>query len=75
VLIPNQGLTVQEARIVRWLVEVGSRVRSGQPLFEIETDKVVVEVEAEASGVLDEITAGPDEVLPLGHCVAWLRSG
>jgi 2-oxoisovalerate dehydrogenase E1 component len=73
VLIPNQGLTVEEARIVRWLVEEGASVREGQPLYEIETDKVVVEVEAERDGVLAEILAREDAVLPLGACVAWLR--
>lgn len=74
VLIPNQGLTVLEARIVRWLVSSGEAVRKGQPLFEIETDKVVVEVEAEIAGVVDELVAREDDTLPLGAVVAWLRS-
>ncbi|HTE19277.1 MAG TPA: pyruvate dehydrogenase complex E1 component subunit beta [Armatimonadota bacterium] len=73
VLIPNQGLTVEEAKIVRWLVRAGDRVRAGQPLYEIETDKVVVEVEAELAGVVDEIVVREDETRPLGTCVAWLR--
>jgi 2-oxoisovalerate dehydrogenase E1 component len=73
ILIPNQGLTVTEARIVRWLVAEGDAVRKGQALFEIETDKVVVEVEAEVGGVVDRIVAEPDSVLPLGATVAWLR--
>jgi 2-oxoisovalerate dehydrogenase E1 component len=72
VVIPNQGLTVEEARIVRWLVCAGDRVRSGQALFEIETDKVVVEVEAEVSGVLEEIVAPEDTTLPLGAVVGWI---
>lgn len=71
--IPNQGLTVEEARIVRWLVSAGDPIREGQPLFEIETDKIVVEVEAETDGTLDEIVAEADATLPLGACVAWLK--
>lgn len=71
--IPNQGLTVEEARIVRWLVSAGDSICEGQPLFEIETDKIVVEVEAETDGTLDEIVAPVDTTLPLGACVAWLR--
>jgi 2-oxoisovalerate dehydrogenase E1 component len=73
VLIPNQGLTVEEATIVRWLVQAGDPVRQGQPLFEIETDKVVVEVDAETAGTVDEILAGEGKTLPLGAPVAWLR--
>jgi 2-oxoisovalerate dehydrogenase E1 component len=73
VLIPNQGLTVEEACIVRWLVAPGERVRQGQALYEIETDKAVMEVEAEQAGIIDEIVAAADAVLPLGACVAWLR--
>jgi biotin carboxyl carrier protein len=73
VQIPNQGLTVEEARITRWLVAVGEQVREGEALFEIETDKVVVEVTSEADGIVDEIIAHADDTLPLGAIVAWLR--
>ena len=74
VTIPNQGLTVDSARIVRWLVEVGDTVREGQALYEIETDKIVMEVEAETDGVVDEILHPADTSLPLGACVAWLTA-
>jgi 2-oxoisovalerate dehydrogenase E1 component len=74
VIIPNQGLTVESARIVRWLVEVGDTVREGQALFEIETDKIVMEVEAEVDGTVDEILHPADTSLPLNTCVAWLTA-
>jgi biotin carboxyl carrier protein len=74
VTIPNQGLTVDSARIVRWLVEVGDTVREGQALYEIETDKIVMEVEAETDGVVDEILHPADTSLPLGARVAWLTA-
>ena len=73
ILIPNQGLTVEEARIVRWIVAEGAEVREGEPLFEIETDKVVVEVNAEESGTIIEILEREDTTLPLGVRVAWMR--
>lgn len=73
VRIPNQGLTVEAARIVRWLVREGDPIREGQALFEIETDKIVVEVESEANGTLEQILAAEDTTYPLGACVAWLR--
>lgn len=72
VTIPNQGLTVESARIVRWLVEEGDTVREGQALYEIETDKIVMEVEAEVDGTIDEILHPADTTLPLGARIAWL---
>jgi 2-oxoisovalerate dehydrogenase E1 component len=73
VTIPNQGLTVEEATVTQWLVATGDPVRLGQPLYEIQTDKSVVEVTAEAAGVLDEVTAPVGTTLPLGGIVAWIR--
>jgi 2-oxoisovalerate dehydrogenase E1 component len=73
VQIPNQGLTVEEARIVRWLVAPGEQVAEGQALLEIETDKVVQEVLAEAEGVVESILEGAEAVLPLGAVIGYLR--
>jgi 2-oxoisovalerate dehydrogenase E1 component len=73
IVIPNQGLTVEEARIVRWLVAEGAVVRQDEALLEIETDKVVVEVAAEAAGTLEQIVAEEDDTLPLGATIAWFR--
>ncbi len=73
--IPNQGLTVEEAKIVRWLVREGDTVSAGQALMEIETDKVVVEVEAEEAGTIRQIVAQEGEALPLGTTVAWISVG
>jgi len=75
IVIPNQGLTVAEATVKKWLVKLGERVAKGQPLFEIETDKATVEVEAETDGALDEIAAPAGTTLPLGRIVAYLRPG
>jgi 2-oxoisovalerate dehydrogenase E1 component len=74
VVIPNQGLTVTEATVRSWLVAAGAAVRKGQPLFEIDTDKATLEVEAEEDGVLEEIVAAPGATLPLGGVVAYLRT-
>ena len=46
VLLPALGETMDSARIVRWLKQPGDRVAKGDPLFEIETDKATIEVEA-----------------------------
>ena len=52
VFMPKAGMDMHEGTIIRWLAEVGDTVRAGDPLLEIETDKVSMEVEAPADGVL-----------------------
>jgi pyruvate dehydrogenase E2 component (dihydrolipoamide acetyltransferase) len=52
VVMPKLGLTMQEAELVRWLVDVNGEVRAGRPLCEVETDKITMEVEAPVDGVL-----------------------
>ncbi|MDO5703240.1 MAG: dihydrolipoyl dehydrogenase, partial [Lachnospiraceae bacterium] len=52
VFMPKSGMDMQEGTIIRWLADVGDQVRQGEPLLEIETDKVSMEIEAPASGIL-----------------------
>ena len=62
ILVPEMGESVIEATVGRWLVEAGATVKAGQPLVELQTDKVDLEVSAERDGVLAEILveAGAD---------------
>lgn len=71
VLLPKVGLTMDEGTIEEWLVEAGAPVRLGQPLLRMATDKVDVEVEAEAEGILRPV-ASAGETLPPGALIAWL---
>jgi pyruvate/2-oxoglutarate dehydrogenase complex dihydrolipoamide acyltransferase (E2) component len=57
VVMPKLGLTMEEATLGRWLVEDGEHVTAGQPICEIETDKVTEELEAEADGTLRHAVA------------------
>jgi pyruvate dehydrogenase E2 component (dihydrolipoamide acetyltransferase) len=72
VIMPKLGMTMEEGTIVRWLREEGDQVEKGEPILEIETDKVVMEVEAPASGTLAGISAGPDEVVPVTEVIAYI---
>lgn len=65
VVMPKFGLTMREGAVVRWLVEVGDTVTRGQPLCDIETDKITTEVEAPSSGVLLR------RITPIGTC-PWM---
>lgn len=73
VIMPNLGLTMEEGTVRRWLLAPGERVEQGQPLFEVETDKVSVEVEAVASGVLGRILVEAGQNVAVGTVLATIR--
>jgi pyruvate dehydrogenase E2 component (dihydrolipoamide acetyltransferase) len=71
VILPRLGQGMESGTIVRWLKSEGEPVAKGEPLFELDTDKVTQEVEAEASGVLLKIAVAEGEV-PVGRTVAFI---
>jgi 2-oxoglutarate dehydrogenase E2 component (dihydrolipoamide succinyltransferase) len=73
VLMPQLGETVTEGTVSRWFKSVGDEIAAGEVLFEIETDKTSMEVEATASGVLAEIRVGEGQRVPVGVPVAIIR--
>ncbi len=75
VLMPQLGETVAEGKITKWFKSAGEQVKPGDNLFEIETDKVSMEVPSIASGVLAEIRVGAGEVAPVGAVVAVIADG
>jgi pyruvate dehydrogenase E2 component (dihydrolipoamide acetyltransferase) len=70
ILMPQLGETVAEGKIITWFKAIGDAVKPGDNLFEIETDKVSMEVPATSAGVLTEIRVGAGEVAPVGAVVA-----
>jgi pyruvate dehydrogenase E2 component (dihydrolipoamide acetyltransferase) len=70
VLMPQLGETVAEGKITKWYKSTGDAVKSGDNLFEIETDKVSMEVPSTTTGVLAEIRVAAGEVAPVGAIVA-----
>ena len=69
ILMPQLGETVAEGRIIKWFKSAGDMVKPGDNLFEIETDKVSMEVPATEAGVLSEIRVLEGEVAPVGAIV------
>jgi len=63
--LPRFGEEMQEGTVSRWLKQVGEPVTQGEPLVEVETEKVIVEVEAPVAGVLLEIVAPEHQVVPV----------
>jgi pyruvate dehydrogenase E2 component (dihydrolipoyllysine-residue acetyltransferase) len=73
--LPKIGLVMENARLVRWLKNVGDVVRQGEPLLEIETEKSVVEIESTENGRLVEILLSADQEARVGDRIAWLENG
>src|SRR5436309_679509 len=69
VKLPRLGQGMESGTIVKWLKSEGDEVRKGEPLYELDTDKVTQEVEADASGVLLQIAVREGEV-PVGRTIA-----
>ena len=71
VKLPRLGQGMEAGTIVKWLKSEGDTVEKGEPLYELDTDKVTQEVEAEASGVLLRIAVAEGEV-PVGQTIAFI---
>ena len=70
--MPKLGATMTEGTILRWLYQPGDRIVKGEPVVEIMTDKVNIEVEAPLSGLLLRVLARDGDVLPVGSPLAFL---
>src|SRR5579883_3507199 len=70
--MPKMGDTMEEGKILRWIKHEGDQVKKGESLAEIETDKVNIEIEAFASGVLRKILIAEGESAPIGAPIAYI---
>lgn len=72
VIMPKAGMSMEEGKVVRWLKKIGDAVEAGEPLLEIETDKVNMEVESMASGFLIKILAHEGETIPVTKVIGYI---
>src|SRR5262249_30731141 len=75
VLMPQLGETVAEGKITKWFKSAGEAGKPGDNLFEIETDKVSMEVRSTTAGVLAEIRVPAGAVAPVGAVVGVIADG
>ena len=66
IVVPTLGESVTEATVAKWLKNEGDKVMSDEPLVELETDKVNVEVPSPSNGVLDSISVKEGETVNVG---------
>jgi len=75
VRIPEIGESVTEALIIRWIKQPGEAIGRDDPLVELETDKVTVEMPCPVAGVLSEIVCAEGETVPIGTVIARIEEG
>jgi pyruvate dehydrogenase E2 component (dihydrolipoamide acetyltransferase) len=73
VIMPALGMAQDTGKVLHWRKAPGEAVVRGEPLVEVETDKVTVEIEAPASGVLANVTVAPGDEVPVGQVIAVIR--
>ncbi|MCF6127770.1 biotin/lipoyl-containing protein, partial [Mesorhizobium ciceri] len=72
VILPKVDMDMATGQISRWFAEEGAHVKKGDVLFEIETDKAAMEIDAPASGVLRDVTGKEGVDIAVGAAVAWI---
>ena len=75
IVVPQLGESVIEARVARWLKREGDAVGAGEPLVELETDKIDLEVNAETAGVLSRIERKDGEDVKVGEVLGVVDTG
>jgi pyruvate dehydrogenase E2 component (dihydrolipoamide acetyltransferase) len=73
VIMPKMGDAMEEGTLVKWLKSEGDDVSEGDPIAEIETDKVTLELEAEDSGTLAQLIASEGDDIPVGGAIAFIQ--
>ncbi len=73
--VPELGESVTDATVGKWLKSEGDQVEAGEPLVELETDKINFEVEAEEAGVLESIAKGEGDTVNVGEVIGTIGEG
>lgn len=75
IVVPTLGESVSEATVAQWLKKEGESVKADEPIVELETDKVTLEVNAPADGVIVKVTVGEGETVGVGAILGELKEG
>src|SRR5436309_4417988 len=71
-IMPKMGDAMTEGKVIRWYKKAGDAVKKGEPVLEIETDKVNLDLEAEQDGTLGELTAQEGQMVEVGGQLATI---
>ena len=73
IIMPKMGDAMTEGKVVRWYKKAGDAVKKGEPVLEIETDKVNLDLEAEQDGTLADVVANEGQMVPVGGRLAMIN--
>jgi len=73
--VPTLGESISEATVGKWFKQLGDSVKADEPLVELETEKVTLEVNSPAAGTLSEITAATGDTVSIGALLGSLGAG
>ncbi|MGH7328298.1 MAG: biotin/lipoyl-containing protein [Polyangiaceae bacterium] len=74
VIMPKMGATMTEGTVGKWRVQAGQTVAIGDVLCEVETDKAVVDIEAEEAGTIAALLVKEGDTVPIGEPIARLST-
>lgn len=74
IIMPQLGESIAEGTVIKWLVPKGGRIEKDQPLLEVETDKVALEIPSPSTGTLTEVLVQEGQTVPVGTLIARLDS-
>ena len=75
IIVPTLGESVSDATVARWIKASGDNVAADEPIVELETDKVTLEVPSPVAGQLGDIVAAEGAVVEVGAILAHLEEG
>jgi 2-oxoglutarate dehydrogenase E2 component (dihydrolipoamide succinyltransferase) len=75
IVVPSLGESVSEATVAKWYKQAGDAVAKDEPLVELETDKVSMEVNAPADGVLESQAVSEDDTVEVGAVLGSVKEG
>lgn len=74
IVMPQLGESIAEGTVIKWLIPKGGRIERDQPLLEVETDKVALEIPSPKGGTLSEVLVQEGQTVPVGTLIARLDS-
>ena len=74
IIMPQLGESIAEGTVVKWLVPPGGRIEKDQPLLEVETEKIALEIPSPASGILSDILVQEGHTVPVGTLLGHLNN-
>ena len=72
-IIPKVGMGITEVEISKWLVKIGDIVNVGEPIVEINTEKVTASLESDTKGKIEEILFNPGDMVEVGNVICRIN--